>query len=234
MTKTPKRRAADAELLATKLRIRAAMRAAQRRERETAATSLDALLTTGRGVPFDPVFRPAAQPASIRLADQAAAALDELKPRRMRRDTTEMSETEAAVTGPVSTEAEQAASKPADPDAPPTARELRAQHPPEHMSYFDPKTRMGQTAIVCETCGPTQPLDEAWPCKPLRDHKWHRRDITDEQVVQACSHGTGMDALAILIWETGAPRKVALAAMERACARNLIEYGVSIVRAWAR
>lgn len=199
----------DTELLTTKLRIRRAMRAAELRERQQAATSLDALLTAGRGVPFDPVFRPVAQPASVRFTDQATKALDELKPPRMRRGT------QTAADAPT-----------------PTARQLREQHPPERMSYFDPKTRMGQTAIVCETCGPTQPLDEAWPCKPLRDHTWHRRDITDEQVVQACSHGPGMDALAILIWETGAPRKVALSAMYRANARNLIDYGVCIERAW--
>jgi len=78
----------DAELLATKLRIRQAMRAAARRQREQAATTLQALVATGRGVAFDPACRPVALPASITYSDHATQALDKLKPKR-RKDSAE-------------------------------------------------------------------------------------------------------------------------------------------------
>lgn len=62
-----------------------------------------------------------------------------------------------------------------------------------------------------------------------------RSDITDEQVVQACidfhdSHGPVSGVR--LIEQTGAPRSVVTAAMERASRRNLIDYGVSLWSAW--
>jgi len=63
--------------------------------------------------------------------------------------------------------------------------------------------------------------------------RFARKDITDEQVVAACSHGLGEDALEHLMQATGAPRKVCLAAMYRALRRKLIDYGVCIERAWA-
>jgi hypothetical protein len=63
--------------------------------------------------------------------------------------------------------------------------------------------------------------------------RFARKDVTDEQVVEACSHTLGDDSLAHLMAATGAPRKVCLAAMERALRRHLIEYGVCIERAWA-
>lgn len=64
-------------------------------------------------------------------------------------------------------------------------------------------------------------------------HRVTRKDISDEQVVAACSHGAGADALGHLMEATGTPRKVCLAAMERALGRGLIECGVCIERAWA-
>ncbi|NKS12566.1 hypothetical protein GS580_16640 [Rhodococcus hoagii] len=61
-----------------------------------------------------------------------------------------------------------------------------------------------------------------------------RSDITDTEVVQACrdAPATGMSSLALLMARTGAPAKVAVAAMERADARRLIDCGVSIAYAW--
>ncbi|MHA6903297.1 hypothetical protein ACJBUE_20780 (plasmid) [Ralstonia syzygii subsp. celebesensis] len=62
-----------------------------------------------------------------------------------------------------------------------------------------------------------------------------RSDITDEQVVAACRayHKQGLPfSLDRLIESTGAPEKVAYAAMGRACARGLIDYGVSLRSAW--
>lgn len=65
-----------------------------------------------------------------------------------------------------------------------------------------------------------------------------RSDITDQQVVEACIEyrqipfGNGF-ALDILVARTGAPYKVAEAAMERADDRGLIDYGVSLRTAWA-
>ncbi|URG17487.1 hypothetical protein Mbo2_117 [Rhodococcus phage Mbo2] len=62
-----------------------------------------------------------------------------------------------------------------------------------------------------------------------------RSDITDEQVIAACriahsdNHTT---SLIQLISMTGAIQKVALAAMERASDRGLIDYGVNIAHAW--
>ncbi|WP_433703635.1 hypothetical protein [Prescottella equi] len=61
-----------------------------------------------------------------------------------------------------------------------------------------------------------------------------RSDISDSDVVQACgdARAAGGSSLGLLIARTNAPRKVAIAAMERALDRDLIEYGVSIAYAW--
>lgn len=65
-----------------------------------------------------------------------------------------------------------------------------------------------------------------------------RADITDEQVVAAAvesrrSPFDGRFTLACLVESTGAPDKVAYAAMERALHRGYIEFGVSLRTAWA-
>lgn len=61
-------------------------------------------------------------------------------------------------------------------------------------------------------------------------------DITDAQVVEACrrwnTSTSGMTALGHLLGLTGAPRKVALRAMERADRRGLIDWGTTISCAW--
>lgn len=59
-----------------------------------------------------------------------------------------------------------------------------------------------------------------------------RGDVTDEDVVRACRDGHP-ESIWRLMTETGAPYKVAEAAMERACRRGLIDYGVSLRTAWA-
>lgn len=60
-----------------------------------------------------------------------------------------------------------------------------------------------------------------------------RSDITDHDVVAACAAQTlGAMSLHLLIAHTGAPAKVALAAMDRAASRGLIDYGVSLRTAW--
>lgn len=61
-----------------------------------------------------------------------------------------------------------------------------------------------------------------------------RKDITDEQVVQACREtlGTITAAADLLEERTGQPYKVVIRAMERALSRGLIEYGSTIRRAW--
>lgn len=61
-----------------------------------------------------------------------------------------------------------------------------------------------------------------------------RSDITDAQVVDACrrAHVEGLRSLDVLVDITGAPRKVALAAMYRASGDGLINWGVSIELAW--
>ena len=57
-----------------------------------------------------------------------------------------------------------------------------------------------------------------------------RSDISDEQVVAACAaEGVSIDNL---MDATGAPYKVARAAMVRADMRGLINWGVSIDYAW--
>lgn len=59
-----------------------------------------------------------------------------------------------------------------------------------------------------------------------------RRDISDVEVVRACRDGHPA-SLALLMERTGAPEKVASAAMERALDRRLIDYGVSLRTSWA-
>lgn len=64
-----------------------------------------------------------------------------------------------------------------------------------------------------------------------------RSDISDLQVV-ACAvrwrNGRGDKFVTdLIVDETGAPYKVAEAAMERAVDRGLLEYGVSLRTAWA-
>ncbi|MBM4489696.1 hypothetical protein GS471_17000 [Rhodococcus hoagii] len=61
-----------------------------------------------------------------------------------------------------------------------------------------------------------------------------RSDISDSDVVRACrdARAAGGSSLGLLVARTNAPRKVALAAMERALDRDLIDYGVSIAYAW--
>lgn len=87
-------------------------------------------------------------------------------------------------------------------------------------------------AILARPSDPTVHVPGAL-ATPQPACRFARKDITDEQVVAACSHGHGADSLAYLMEETGAPRKVCLAAMHRANARQLINYGVCIERAWA-
>ena len=64
-----------------------------------------------------------------------------------------------------------------------------------------------------------------------------RSDISDRQVV-ACAvrwrNGAGNQFVTdLIVAETGAPLKVAEAAMERAVSRGLLDYGVSLRTAWA-
>lgn len=59
------------------------------------------------------------------------------------------------------------------------------------------------------------------------------KDISDYRVCVACRDAyLTMSSADLLIERTGAPEKVALRAMERACNRGLIEYGMTISRAW--
>lgn len=59
-----------------------------------------------------------------------------------------------------------------------------------------------------------------------------RKDITDAQVVQAyLDRGVGF-AYDVLMRETGLPLNVCYAAMERAYARGLVDYGASLRTAW--
>ncbi|MBB1153985.1 hypothetical protein [Amycolatopsis dendrobii] len=61
-----------------------------------------------------------------------------------------------------------------------------------------------------------------------------RSDITDDAVVDACARAHAEDArsLDVLMASTRAPRKVALAAMYRACGNGRIDWGVTIELAW--
>jgi hypothetical protein len=65
-----------------------------------------------------------------------------------------------------------------------------------------------------------------------------RADITDEAVVSACREAYAAQyprpsAFEILLRRfPAAHEKVVLRAMERTCDRGLIEYGVTITRAW--
>lgn len=64
-----------------------------------------------------------------------------------------------------------------------------------------------------------------------------RKDITDKQVCEAYEQygknvSNGIRPLAWLIFKTGEPEKVCWRAMERACDRGLVEYGVSLNVGW--
>lgn len=60
-----------------------------------------------------------------------------------------------------------------------------------------------------------------------------RSDITDLMVCYACLQGEDeLNSLGRLMEGTGAPEKVCLAAMRRADARGLIDWGVNIAYAW--
>lgn len=67
-----------------------------------------------------------------------------------------------------------------------------------------------------------------------------RKDISDEEVVQACKdfHDGPKGVIRPASWQliaqrTGQAEKVVYAAMQRAFDRGLIEYGVSLRTAWA-
>lgn len=64
-----------------------------------------------------------------------------------------------------------------------------------------------------------------------------RSDITDTQVVAACMEwkASNPDGFVtdLLVRRTGAPHKVAEAAMRRALDNGFIDYGVSLRTAWA-
>jgi hypothetical protein len=59
-----------------------------------------------------------------------------------------------------------------------------------------------------------------------------RKDISDLQVIQACSDRGSDSSINVLIAKTGQCFKVCLRAMERAYARGYIGCGVSIAYAW--
>lgn len=64
------------------------------------------------------------------------------------------------------------------------------------------------------------------------------KDISDRQIVEACveyiADGTpSRHVITILMEKTGQPEKVCYMAAERASSRGLINYGISIRRAWA-
>lgn len=62
-----------------------------------------------------------------------------------------------------------------------------------------------------------------------------RKDVTDIAVVLACRDALNTSEVfadELLAHRTGQPRKVCERAMERACDRGLVEYGVSLRTAW--
>lgn len=61
-----------------------------------------------------------------------------------------------------------------------------------------------------------------------------RKDVTDVMVIEAYLQRavTGEPVLRILMLRTGEPEKVIWRALERACSRNLIDYGTSLRVAW--
>ena len=65
-------------------------------------------------------------------------------------------------------------------------------------------------------------------------NKWKRSDVSDREVCLACrrrsTHEFITDELAKRF--PGCPPKVLYAALERACRRGLIEYGVSMRTGW--
>ena len=81
------------------------------------------------------------------------------------------------------------------------------------------------------------------PAKPKRVKHWQKKHISDELVCVAVAHYNHVmkasnyradepfpyEKLAEI---TGAPEKVTYAACERACDRELIEYGVSLRTGW--
>lgn len=60
------------------------------------------------------------------------------------------------------------------------------------------------------------------------------KDISDRQVCEAFAEARrrGIFADAILERDTGQPAKVVQRAMERACSRGLVEYGVTLRSGW--
>lgn len=71
----------------------------------------------------------------------------------------------------------------------------------------------------------------------MTGQRWKRSMIADATVVRA-AHIAGTaerdrrSTLQVLVDLTGAPEKVCVAAMQRACDRGFIDYGVSIAWAW--
>jgi hypothetical protein len=60
-----------------------------------------------------------------------------------------------------------------------------------------------------------------------------RKDVSDAQVLQAYEDEAGGWArIELLMERTGQPEKVVWRAMERACDRGYIEYGVSLKAGW--
>ena len=61
-----------------------------------------------------------------------------------------------------------------------------------------------------------------------------RKDITDKQVVHAVhdARERRMFATDLLVERTGQPLKVCIRALERACDRDLMTYGVSLRTGW--
>lgn len=62
------------------------------------------------------------------------------------------------------------------------------------------------------------------------------KDVSDAQVVRACADfhrdPANEDVIARLVRQTLQPAKVCVRALERACERGLIDYGVSLRTAW--
>ena len=61
-----------------------------------------------------------------------------------------------------------------------------------------------------------------------------RKDVTDRMILEAIrDRDTPTSTIDLLMRRTGESEKVCYAAMERALARGLIDYGVSLRTAWA-
>ncbi len=69
-----------------------------------------------------------------------------------------------------------------------------------------------------------------------RDKTWQRRHISDLMVVKAvdvyCKDRSGRFPYEAIAGALGCPEAIAYAACERACDRDLIEYGVSLRTGW--